>query len=80
MLADFLSTLNVVVFVEGKYLSSPLYFTLTSYSPLGNPDITNLPLPPLTATVSYSSPLIRTVTFPVASDGTAIVITSFSST
>ena len=50
-----LDTANIVAFSEGRYLLSPLYITLTEYSPLGSPLITSSPFPPLTATM-YSLP------------------------
>ena len=56
MLVSVFDTVNIVVLVEGKYFSSPLYLTLTKYSPLGRPDMINSPFPPPIATVYLESP------------------------
>ena len=56
ILVSVFDTVNIVELVEGKYLLSPLYLTLTKYSPLGRPAMINSPFPPLIATVYFVSP------------------------
>ena len=62
----------------GRYLSSPLYVTVTVLSPTDKPGTTTLNLPPTTPTVLLNSFPILIVTLPVAPAVTVILTTATS--